>query len=143
LGILSFIFFVIMCMDNIEYFHFVSFFYFSVHVRQRMYLQLQRWLSSYSFSPFYCSFNSWLTAFASIKAWRIIFTMFIIFIPPFIVGLVLLQLLVRLLTPRRLLLRFLSSGLFPLFVYLLLTSLLYKEARFRTIAFHYVNITVV
>ena len=33
--------------------------------------------------PFYCWFNSWLTAFASTRACKIIFTMFIIFFHSF------------------------------------------------------------
>ena len=103
-------------MDNIEHFHYFSFFSFFVYkvIAVLAIIIMAFFIFIY---PFYCWFNSWLTAFASTKACKIIFTMFIIFLHSFfIVHLVLLQLLVRSLIPQRLLLRFLSSCLFPPFV---------------------------
>ena len=129
-------------MDNIEHFHYFSFSIFIVYkvIAVLAIIIMAFFIFIY---PFYCWFNSWLTAFASTKACKIIFTMFIIFLHSFYSSFSSLQLLVRSLIPQRLLLRFLSSCLFPPCVcHSCFTSLLYREASFRTIAFHYVNITV-
>ena len=102
-------------MDNIEHFQYFSFSIFIVYkvIAVLAIIIMAFFIFIY---PFYCWFNSWLTAFASTKACKIILPCSSYFFTPFIVHLVLLQLLVRSLIPQRLLLRFLLSCLFPPFV---------------------------
>ena len=142
IGYLVFYFSLIVCMDNIEHFHYFSFSLFIVYkvIAVLAIIIMAFFIFIY---PFYCWFNSWLTAFASTKACKIIFTMFIIFLHSFYSSFSSFTTACPFTNTSKI--AFTIS--FIMFVASfclsrLFTSLLYREASFRTIAFHYVNITV-